>query len=105
MSERLVELGYNLIIDTCPVLPKALLRVNPAMMGASADKIKKFEQVAQYKLFGALQKYRNAVGTLLAMCRRASQAPFDTLIVPASFPEIASFGIASTAKYSVSGIS
>ena len=64
MSERLVELGYNLIIDTCPVLPKALSRANPAMMGASADKIKKFEQAAQYKLFGALQKYRNAVGTV-----------------------------------------
>jgi hypothetical protein len=64
MSERLVELGYNLIIDTCPVLPKALSRANPAMMGASASKVKDFEEAAQFKLFGALQKYRNAVGTV-----------------------------------------
>jgi hypothetical protein len=105
MSERLVEIGYNLIVDTCPTLPKALSRANPAMMGMPSDDVKAFETAATNKLFGALQKYQNAVGTLLAMCKRASSAPFDTLIVPSGTPEIASFGLASTAKYSVSGIS
>lgn len=105
MSERLVELGYNLIVDTCPTLPRALARANPALMGASAGDTSAFEKAAAFKLFGAMQKYRNAVGTVLAMCKRASTAPFDTLIVPAGTPEIAAFGLASTAKYSVSGIS
>lgn len=105
MSERLVELGYNMIMDSCPTLPKALSRANPAMMGATRDVVDAFEMGSQNKLFGALQKYRNGVGTLLAMCKRASSAPFDTLIVPAGTPEIAAFGLASTAKYSVSGIS
>ena len=105
MSERLVELGYNLIVDTCPTLPRALARANPALMGASAENTSAFEKAAAFKLFGAMQKYRNAVGTVLAMCKRASTAPFDTLIVPAGTPEIAAFGLASTAKYSVSGIS
>ena len=105
MSERLVELGYNTIIEQCPTLPVALSRANPALMGAAANVVGAFEQGAQNKLFGAMQKYRNAVGTVLAMCKRASTAPFDTLIVPAGTPEIAAFGLASTAKYSVSGIS
>jgi len=105
MSERLVELGYNTIMEQCPTLPVALSRANPALMGAAANVVGAFEQGAQNKLFGAMQKYRNAVGTVLAMCKRASTAPFDTLIVPAGTPEIAAFGLASTAKYSVSGIS
>lgn len=105
MSERLVELGYNTIMEQCPTLPVALSRANPALMGADAGVVGAFEQGAQNRLFGAMQKYRNAVGTVLAMCKRASTAPFDTLIVPAGTPEIAAFGLASTAKYSVSGIS
>lgn len=105
MSERLVELGYNTVMEQCPTLPVALARANPALHGANAAAVGAFEQGAQNKLFGAMQKYRNAVGTVLAMCKRASTAPFDTLIVPAGTPEIAAFGLASTAKYSVSGIS
>lgn len=105
MSERLVELGYDMVMEQCPSLPAALARANPALMGADQNTIDTFQTSARCKLFGALQKYRSAVGTLLAMCKRACPAPFDTLILPAGTPEIASFGIASTAKYSVSGIS
>ena len=48
MSERLVELGYNLIIDTCPA-PKGTFEANSAMMGASAAN-QEVRRGAQYKL-------------------------------------------------------
>lgn len=70
MSERLVQLGYDQIMTQCPTLPVALSRANPALMGAARDVVNNFERGAECRLFGAMQKYRNAVGTVLAMCKR-----------------------------------
>lgn len=88
----------------CPELHEAIVDANPAFARLGDPERKAHGLAAWNQCFGALQKYTNGVGVIMAMAKRASAAPFDTLIVPAGTEEISNFGVASNAIYSVSGI-
>lgn len=88
----------------CPELHEAIVDANPAFARLGDAERAAHGRAAWNQCFGALQKYTNGVGVIMAMAKRASAAPFDTLIVPAGTEEISNFGVASNAIYSVSGI-
>ena len=88
----------------CPELHEAIVDATPAFARLGDPERKAHGLAAWNQCFGALQKYTNGVGVIMAMAKRASAAPFDTLIVPAGTEEISNFGVASNAIYSVSGI-
>ena len=88
----------------CPELHEAIVDANPAFARLGDPERKAHGLAAWNQCFGALQKYTNGVGVIMAMAKRASAAPFDTLIVPAGTEEISNFGVASNAIYAVSGI-
>mgnify|MGYP003634226135 CR=1 FL=1 len=88
----------------CPELHEAIVDANPAFARLGDPERKAHGLAAWNQCFGALQKYSNGVGVIMAMAKRASAAPFDTLIVPAGTEEISNFGVASNAIYAVSGI-
>ena len=88
----------------CPELHEAIVDANPAFARLGDADRAAHGRDAWNQCFGALQKYTNGVGVIMAMAKRASAAPFDTLIVPAGTEEISNFGVASNAIYAVSGI-
>lgn len=104
MSARLVELGFETILGTCSLLPNLLVSNNPAMNGASPMDRANAIDANSARLFGALQKYSSGVNTLLAMCKRASAAPFDTLIIPSGTHELMNFSLVDSVRYNVTGI-
>ena len=104
MEAKLVELGYRAIMAECRELHEAIVDANPAFASLSSADRKQHGLAAWNQCFGALQKYTNGVGVIMAMAKRASTCPFDTLIVPAGTEEISNFGVASNATYLVSGI-
>jgi hypothetical protein len=104
MEAKLVELGYRAIMAECRELHEAIVDANPAFASLSSTDRQRHGLAAWNQCFGALQKYTNGVGVIMAMAKRASTCPFDTLIVPAGTEEISNFGVASNATYLVSGI-
>lgn len=104
MSARLVELGFETILGTCSLLPNLLVSNNPAMNGANDIDRANAIDANSARLFGALQKYSSGVNTLLAMCKRASAAPFDTLIIPSGTHELMNFSLVDSVRYNVTGI-
>lgn len=104
MSARLVELGFETILGTCSLLPNLLVSNNPAMNGANDIDRAHAIDANSARLFGALQKYSSGVNTLLAMCKRASAAPFDTLIIPSGTHELMNFSLVDSVRYNVTGI-
>ncbi len=104
MEAKLVELGYRQIMAECRELHEAIVDANPAFARLGDSERAAHGRAAWNQCFGALQKYSNGVGVILAMAKRASSCPYDTLIVPSGTEEISSFGVASNATYLVSGI-
>ena len=104
MEAKLVELGYRAIMAECRELHEAIVDANPAFASLDDNSRAQHGLAAWNQCFGALQKYSNGVGVIMAMAKRASTCPFDTLIVPAGTEEISNFGVASNATYLVSGI-
>lgn len=105
MARRLSELGYEAVLNEGQNLPNLLIRANPAMASrTSIDKAKQTHQLYAQQCFGALQKFQNAIPGLLAMAKKGSAAPFDTLILPAGVPEMETFTSAD-AKFFLNGIS
>ena len=104
MEAKLVELGYRQIMAECRELHEAIVDANPAFARLGDNERKQHGVAAWNQCFGALQKYSNGVGVIMAMAKRASSCPYDTLIVSSGTEEISSFGVASNATYLVSGI-
>ena len=105
MARRLSEIGYETAIREGQYLPGLLVRSNPAMATASKeDKAKANATIYAQQCFGALQKYSNPIPGLLAMAKRGSAAPFDTLILPSGVPEMEMF-TSTSAYFFLNGIS
>ena len=105
MARRLSELGYQAALNEGQYLPNLLVRANPAMATASAkDKARENARIYAQHCFGALQKFSNPIAGLLAMAKRGSAAPFDTLILPSGVPEMEMFN-SSGAYFFLNGIS
>ena len=105
MARRLSEIGYETAIREGQYLPGILVRSNPGMATASKeDKAKANATIYAQQCFGALQKYSNPIPGLLAMAKRGSAAPFDTLILPSGVPEMEMF-TSTSAYFFLNGIS
>lgn len=105
MARRLSELGYQAALNGGQYLPNLLIRANPAMATKSgAEKARANAFIYAQQCFGALQKFSNPIAGLLAMAKRGSAAPFDTLILPSGVPEMEMFN-SSGAYFFLNGIS
>ena len=105
MARRLSEIGYETAIREGEYLPGLLVRSNPAMATAQKEvKAKAQATIYAQQCFGALQKYSNPIPALLAMAKRGSAAPFDTLILPSGVPEMEMF-TSTSAYFFLNGIS
>ena len=105
MARRLSELGYQAALNEGQYLPNLLIRANPAMAAATRQaKAKANATIYAQQCFGALQKFSNPIAGLLAMAKRGSAAPFDTLILPSGVPEMEMFN-SSGAYFFLNGIS
>jgi len=66
MEAKLVELGYRQIMAECRELHEAIVDANPAFARLGDNERKQHGLAAWNQCFGALQKYSNGVGVIMA---------------------------------------
>ena len=66
MEAKLVELGYRQVMAECRELHEAIVDANPAFARLSDNERAAHGRAAWNQCFGALQKYSNGVGVIMA---------------------------------------
>ena len=109
LSRKLVDLGYQAIMTSATDSARALLEASVARAGMSEQMAAiELEQIRAGVFFGAFEKYEQPLQNLLAACKRGAlptSDPFDTIIIPASLPDLHSFARQEARHFMLNGTS
>jgi hypothetical protein len=84
MEAKLVELGYRQVMAECRELHEAIVDANPAFARLGDNERKQHGLAAWNQCFGALQKYSNGVGVIMACVWPARPLPTEHLVLTAT---------------------
>ena len=108
LERKLTDLGYECVMREGLNMVRCLADASPIVnkMINDEDKVMWMDRVYATTVFGALDRFDNAIANLLAMAKRAATMqsdPFDTMIVPSGLMELQRYAKADNVYYYLSG--
>ena len=108
LERKLTDLGYECVMREGLNMVRCLADASPIVnkMSDDEDKVKWMDRVYATTVFGALDRFDNAIANLMAMAKRAATMqsdPFDTMIVPSGLMELQRYAKADNVYYYLSG--